>query len=41
MLSNDFNLIPIITGLNETAKIEQALFKTTPGNSNIIFSIIE
>lgn len=41
MLYNDFNLVPIITGLNETIKFEQALFRTTPEERNIIFSIIE
>lgn len=41
MLNSDFDLIPIILGLNETAKLEQALFRTTPADRNIIFSIIE
>ena len=41
MLNEDFDLIPIITGLTETAKLEQALFRTTPGERNIIFSIID
>ena len=40
MLNNDFDLIPIITGLNETVKLDQALFRTTPGERNIIFSVI-
>ena len=37
MLNEDFDLIPIITGLNETANIQQALFRTTPKERNIIF----
>jgi hypothetical protein len=41
MLNNDFDLIPIITGLNETANLDKALFRTTPGDRNVIFSIIE
>lgn len=41
MLSNDFDLIPFIPGLTETAKIEQAIFRTTPQQCNIVFSIIE
>lgn len=41
MLNDDFNLIPIILGLNETAKLEQAVFRTTPKDRNVIFSIIE
>jgi hypothetical protein len=41
MLNNDFNLIPFIPGLTETAKFEQAIFRTTPQERNIVFSIIE
>ena len=41
MLDKDFNLIPIILGLDETAKIEQALFRTTPKERNIIFEQID
>ena len=41
MLNNDFDLIPIIVGLNETATLDKALFRTTPGDRNVIFSIIE
>ena len=41
MLNEDFNLIPIITGLLETTKLEQALFRTTPEECNIIFSVID
>jgi hypothetical protein len=40
-LNKDFNVIPIILGLNETANIEQALFRTTPQERNIIFETIE
>lgn len=40
-LTTDFDVIPIILGLNETAKIEQALFRTTPQERNIIFENIE
>lgn len=41
MLATDFNLIPFIPGLTETAKFEQAIFRTTPQECNIVFSIIE
>jgi hypothetical protein len=41
MLNKDFDLIPIVTGLTETAKLEQALFRTTPQERNIIFSVID
>lgn len=41
MLDRDFDLIPIILELTETAKIEQAVFRTTPEDRNVIFSIIE
>ena len=40
MLNNDFDLIPIITGLEETIQLQQALFRTTPKERNIIFSLI-
>lgn len=40
-LNEDFNLIPVILGLNETAKIEQALFRTVNGDTNIIFAVID
>jgi len=39
-LDEDFNLIPVILGLNETANIEQALFRTVNGDTNIIFTVI-
>lgn len=41
MLNKDFDLIPIILGLTETAKLDQALFRTTPKERNIIFSVID
>jgi hypothetical protein len=40
VLNKDFDVIPVILGLNETAKIEQALFRTTPQECNIIFEQI-
>ena len=41
MLNTDFDLIPIITDLTETTKLEQALFRTTPEHRNIVFSITD
>lgn len=41
MLANDFDLIPFIPGLTETAKFEQAIFRTTPQERNITFSITQ
>ena len=41
MLKNDFDLIPIITGLNETIDLNKALFKTTGKEINITFSIVD
>lgn len=41
MLQQDFDLIPFIPGLTETAKFEQALFRTTPQERNIVFSIVD
>ena len=39
-LVNDFNLIPIITGLDETAKFDNAHFLTkNTANNNIYFEI--
>lgn len=40
-LYDDFDLIPVVTGLTETAKLEQALFRTTPELRNIVFSIAD
>ena len=41
MLKNDFDLIPIITGLNETALLTKALFRTSGKDKNIIFSVLD
>lgn len=41
MLNKDFELIPIVTGLTETAKIDKALFRTTLQERNIIFNIVD
>ena len=41
MLKDDFNLIPIITGLNETIELNKALFKTTGKEVNTLFSIVD
>ena len=40
-LNEDFNLVPVILELNETAKIEQALFRTVNGDTNITFTVID
>lgn len=38
MLMSDFDIIPIITGLEESAKFENPVFKTAdPAQKNIIF----
>ena len=39
-LNEDFNLVPVILELTETAKLEQALFRTVNGDTNIIFTVI-
>jgi len=39
-LTKDFDLIPIITGLNETIDTDKALFRTTGKDKNIIFTVI-
>jgi len=41
MLNADFDLIPIVSGLSETIKLEQALIRTSPTDRNIIFSTVE
>jgi hypothetical protein len=41
MLISDFDLIPIITGLNETIQLDKALFKTTGKDINILFSVVD
>ena len=38
MLKDDFDLVPVITNLNETANIHNSIFCTkNPNDSNIIF----
>ena len=42
MLVSDFDLVPIITGLDETAKITNNVFRTGhPNDTNIVFEIVE
>ena len=42
MLKNDFDLVPIITNLNETANIHNSIFCTkNPNDRNIIFEEID
>ena len=41
MLANDFDLIPIIIGLEETIKADKALFRTTGKDKNILFSVVD
>jgi hypothetical protein len=41
MLKGDFDLIPIITGLNETVELQKALFRTTGKDTNIVFSVVD
>lgn len=41
MLNKDFELIPIVTGLTETAKIDKALFRTAPQERNITFTTVD
>jgi hypothetical protein len=36
-LADDFHLVPVITGLNESVTINPAIFDTTTENRNIIF----
>jgi len=38
-LIEDFNLVPVITGLNESITIDPAIFDSTTNNKNIIFEI--
>jgi hypothetical protein len=41
MLTNDFDLVPVIKDLNETAPIQNAVFSTThPADKNIIFELL-
>ena len=39
-LQNDFNLIPIITGLDETIKFKNAVFISQNSSENIVFFCI-
>jgi hypothetical protein len=42
MLVTDFDLVPIITGLDETAKITNNVFRTNhPNDTNVVFEIVE
>ena len=41
MLKGDFDLIPIITGLNETVELQKALFRTAGKDTNIVFSVVD
>ena len=41
MLNKDFDLIPIITGLEETINLNKALFRTTDKERNILFSTVD
>ena len=41
MLKKDFDLIPVISGLNESIQLDKALFRTTGKETNIIFSVVE
>lgn len=40
LLKDDLNFVPIITGLNETAKIEPAAFQTLGDNVNTVVDIM-
>lgn len=43
IMENDFDLVPIITGLDETAKLDKGMFVTLSNNgrTNIIFERID
>lgn len=41
MLVNDFDLVPVITGLDETATINNIFRTTHPKDTNIVFEIVE
>jgi len=41
MLTSDFDLIPIITGLNETINLDKALLRTEKKERNIVFSVLD
>jgi len=41
-MQNDFNLVPIVTGLTETAKINISVFKTKDSTDrNIVFKCVD
>lgn len=40
-LQSDFNLVPVITDLTETAKIDISVFNTNSDLCNIIFEILD
>ena len=41
MLTKDFDLIPIIIGLDETITTDKALFRTKGKDKNISFSLVD
>lgn len=42
MLEEDFDLVPVVTGLKETAKINISVFKTKdPTQRNIVFKCVD
>ena len=41
MLTNDFNLVPVITNLDETAKFKNNVFISKNGKKNIVFYNID
>lgn len=42
MLINDFDLVPVIVDLNETAEFNQSAFRTTDScERNILFSVVD
>lgn len=42
MLASDFDLVPVITQLDDTAKITNNIFRTNhPNDTNIVFEIVE
>jgi len=41
-LKADFDLVPVITGLSETAKLKKDVFQTqNPEDTNIVFEVLE
>ena len=42
MLKDDFNLVPVITGLTESAQINKSVFRTKDSKDrNIIFKVVD